>query len=165
MPRLFHFGGLFLEISQKTEIPIEALPDISSGKPAPRVSGDGHEGVMEYLSTHLAMFEQLVEYPQDAVVFDILDRGEAPKSAVAGKKNPSVELRQADGEGVGQRKCGDARLIGERQAHPAFVERLDAKAEPLERRAVVIPKFPFIEQIGYRKLPRQTSYARKLVTG
>lgn len=56
---------------------------------------------MEHLCTNLAVLKQLVEYPQDAVVFDVLGRSETPKFTVPGEKNPSVKLCQSDGKGVG----------------------------------------------------------------
>ncbi len=66
-----------------------------------------------------------------------------------------MDLRQGDGEGVGQRQRRRSRLIGKRQAHAGLVESLDAKAEPLKCRAVVVPQLPLVEQVGDGKFPWQ----------
>ena len=51
------------------------------------MGGDGRKSVVEDLDVDLAMLQQLIEYPQDTVMFDYLNRCEAPKFAVSGEKN------------------------------------------------------------------------------
>ncbi len=51
---------------------IQTLVDFPRGKPAPWMSGDLRKGGLQYLRIGLPPMQQLIEHPQDAVVFDFL---------------------------------------------------------------------------------------------